>query len=215
MNFRPNRVLTRVITTFGLTTLAAGVFAQSNVPPEQRPRPDTSATALTQRPSMDGLVAGDSAWSGVVPTTGFTQIQPVVGQSASQRTEIFLGYTDDALYVGVIAYDENPSNIIVADSRRDSSLDETDSIRFVIDGLLDRQNGYLFGTNPAGVQYDAQIIKEGTTGNFGSGGGGFNLNWDGSWSVEATITDEGWSAEFEIPFTTLRYGERRPTGLGY
>lgn len=207
MKLRSKRLLMRVVTAFGLMTLTTVAVAQAYVPPEQRPRPEASATALTQQPTLDGLVAGDSAWSGVVPATGFTQIQPVVGQEASQRTEIFLGYTDTALYVGVIAYDENPENIIVADSRRDSSLDETDSIRFVIDGLLDRQNGYLFGTNPVGLQYDAQIIKEGTTGNFGSGGGGFNLNWDGSWNVEARITEDGWSAEFEIPFTTLRYGD--------
>lgn len=49
-------------------------------------------------------------------------------------------------------------------SRRDSGLDETDSFRIIIDGLLNRQNGYVFGTNPAGIEYDAQVIKEGLTG---------------------------------------------------
>ena len=197
--------------------VAAGAYAQSDVPPEQRPRPVTSAMELSQTPSLDGLVAGDSAWEGVVPTSGFTQIQPSEGRDATRKTDVFMGYTDSALYVGVIAYDPDPSTIIVADSRRDSSLDETDSFRIIIDGLLDRQNGYLFGTNPAGVEYDAQVIKEGSTGQFGSGGGGFNLNWDGSWNVEARITEEGWSAEFEIPFTTLRYGkgEERAWGINF
>lgn len=171
-----------------------------------------AASELPQSPNLDGLVLGDSAWEGVVPASGFTQIQPIEGVPATGRTEVFMGYTETALYVGVVAYDDDPSSIIVADSRRDSSLDDTDSFQIIIDGLLDRQNGYLFGTNPAGVEYDAQVIKEGSTGNFGSGGGGFNLNWDGSWNVEARITDLGWSAEFEIPFTTLRYsggGEQR------
>jgi len=153
------------------------------------------------------MVVGDSAWEGVVPTTGFTQIQPNEGRDATRKTDVFIGYTNTALYIGVVAYDDDPSTIIVADSRRDSSLNETDSFRIIIDGLLDRQNGYLFGTNPAGVQYDAQVIKEGATGNFVSAGGGFNLNWDGSWDVEARLTDAGWAAEFEIPFTTLRYGK--------
>lgn len=214
MNVGSIRPVVRVLAVLGIATFVSSAFAQSNVSPEQRPRPSTAATALAQKPTLDGMVAGDPAWSGVVPTSGFTQIQPVVGRDASQKTEVFIGYTESALYVGVIAYDDDPSNIIVADSRRDSSLDETDSIRFVIDGLLDRQNGYLFGTNPAGVQYDAQIIKEGSTGNFGSGGGGFNLNWDGSWNVEARITDEGWVAEFEIPFTTLRYGNEEEQDWG-
>lgn len=191
----------------GCVVAASNVLAQSSTSPAQRPRPITSATELTQAPNLDGVIAGDAAWAGVVPTTGFTQTQPVEGSNATQKTEVFIGYTSMALYIGVIAYDDDPSTIIVADSRRDSSLDETDSFQFVIDGLMDRQNGYLFGTNPAGIQYDAQVVKEGSTGNFGSGGGGFNLNWDGSWTVQARLTDAGWAAEFEIPFTTLRYGK--------
>jgi len=202
-----NKSLLRGIATVGLTVLVANVFAQSTTPPAERPRPVATATKLAEEPNLDGMVLDDAAWAGVVPTTGFTQIQPIEGQDASQKTEVFIGYTETALYVGVIAYDEDPSNIIVADSRRDSSLDETDSFRFVIDGLLDKQNGYLFGTNPAGIQYDAQVIKEGSAGGFGTGAGGFNLNWDASWNVEARITDTGWAAEFEIPFTTLRYGK--------
>ncbi len=182
--------------------LAAQPFAA----PEQRPRPVTQAAALGTAPVLDGVVAGDPAWENVVPASGFSQVQPNEGYPATKKTEVFIGYTDTSLYIGMVAYDDDPESIIVADSRRDSSLDETDSFQVIIDGLLDRQNGYLFGTNPAGVEYDAQVIKEGSTGQFGSGGGGFNLNWDGSWNVEARITDIGWSAEMEIPFTTLRYG---------
>ncbi len=182
-------------------------LAQLDVAPEQRARPIMQASKLSSAPNLDGLVAGDASWEGVVPTTGFTQVQPNEGYPATKKTEVFIGYTDTAVYIGVIAYDDDPSTIIVTDSRRDSELDETDSFQVIIDGLLDRQNGYLFGTNPAGMEYDAQVIKEGSTGQFGSGGGGFNLNWDGSWNVEAAITDIGWSAEFEIPFTTLRYGK--------
>jgi hypothetical protein len=72
--------------------------------------------------------------------------------------------------------------------------------------LLDRQNGYVFGTNPASVAYDGQVTKEGVAGAVSSGGGGFNLNWDGNWTVQSRIGEHGWSAEFEIPFRTLRYG---------
>ena len=196
----------RGIATVGLLVAYSNAVAQLNVAADQRPRPSVVATELADKPDLDGMVVGDSAWEGVVPTTGFTQIQPNEGRDATQKTEVFIAYTNTALYIGVMAYDDDPSTIIVADSRRDSSLDETDSFQIIIDGLLDRQNGYLFGTNPAGLQYDAQVIKEGS-GDFGSGGGGFNLNWDGSWNVEARITDAGWSAEFEIPFTTLRYGK--------
>ncbi len=198
----------RLQAAFALLALACGnaALAQTDVPPEERPRPLMQATALETAPVVDGIVVGDPAWEGLLPATGFTQVQPIEGAPATQDTAVYIGYTNTALYIGVMAYDDNPGNIIIADSRRDSPLDETDSFQVIIDGLKDRQNGYLFGTNPAGVEYDAQVVKEGSTGQFGSGGGGFNLNWDGSWTVEATITEQGWSAEFEIPFTTLRYG---------
>jgi hypothetical protein len=89
-------------------------------------------------------------------------------------------------------------SIIIADSRRDSSLSESDSFQIIFDGHLDRQNGFIFGTNPLGMEYDAQITREGED-------KGFNINWDGSWQVRSRITEIGWSAEFAIPFRTLRY----------
>ena len=167
--------------------------------------PDMSAHKLLIAPLIDGVVVGDEAWAGSIPATGFQQVQPNDGQSASQKTEVFIGYSDTSLFIGVVAFDDNPAGIIVTDSRRDSSLEDTDAFLVVIDGLLDRQNGFMFGTNAAGIEYDAQITKEGT-GDFGSGGGAFNLNWDSSWTVKSQIGDYGWSAEFEIPFRTLRYG---------
>ena len=165
------------------------------------------AVALDSAPTVDGIVSGDATWSSVPPASGFWQVQPNDGLPATQRTDVYVGYTSDALYIGVMAHDDDPSGIIVSDSRRDSSLEDTDAFLIIIDGLLDRQNGYVFGTNAASIEYDGQVTKEGSGDNFGSGGGAFNLNWDGSWTVQARVTDDGWSAEFEIPFATLRYGQ--------
>ena len=122
-----------------------------------------------------------------------------------KKTEIYIGFTDTALHIGVVAYDDEPFEIITTDTRRDSSLDDTDAIKIAIDGLLDRQNAFVFGTNSAGLQLDGQVNREGA-GQFISGGdSGLNLNWDAPWTVEAAISDIGWSAEFEIPFSSLRY----------
>ena len=168
-------------------------------------RPSLHAERLSVAPTIDGHVLGDEAWRGLQPATGFTQIQPDEGEPASQRTEVFVGYTDDTLYVAVVAYDTDPSAIVASDSRRDASLDDSDSFRMIIDGFKDRQNGLVFGTNPAGIQYDGQLVKE-STGFTSASGSGFNLNWDAPWEVEAVIGEFGWSAEFEIPFRSLRYG---------
>ena len=134
-------------------------------------------------------------------------MRPFEGRSASQRTEVFVGYTEDTLYIGVICYDEDPSKLIISDTRRDSNLGEVDSFKVIIDSFLDRQNGFIFGTTPGAVEYDGQVVKEGSS-RFGSGGGGFNKNWDAAWVVQAQVNEQGWSAEFAIPFKSLRYGTK-------
>jgi hypothetical protein len=204
----------RVLVAAVLLTAAANpVLAQA--PSSQTPRPVGQATALTTPPAIDGNVAGDAAWQGANKIDGFWQIQPSAGQAASQRTDVFVGFTADALYIGVIAYDDEPLAIIATDSRRDSSLDDTDSFRVLIDGLLDRQNGYVFGTNPAGVEFDGQVVREGQNQIISGGEGGLNLNWDTSWTVRAALSDIGWSAEMEIPFASLRFGASEVQTWGF
>ena len=180
--------------------------------------PLARAQRVVGPPEIDGRVLGDPIWDDVVPVMGFRQTTPNEGQPASERTEVRIVYSDDTLYFGVVCYVTDPDTIIVSDSRRDTPLNETDSFRIVIDTYLDRQNGFVFGTNPAGLEYDGQVINEGQgSGGFGGGGGGrpgsqqggsgggFNLNWDGAWQVRASISEIGWTAEFAIPFRTLRY----------
>jgi hypothetical protein len=177
------------------------------------PRPSGRAATVTVAPTIDGDVLGDAAWSSAVPMSGFWQEQPFEGQPSTERTEVRIVVTAEALFVGVVCYDSDPSGIIVSDARRDAPLDETDSFRLILDTYRDRQNGFVFGTNPAGIEYDGQVTNEGQGGGglsnaqmqMGGSGSGFNLNWDGAWQVRARISDIGWSAEFAIPFRTLRY----------
>ena len=166
---------------------------------------EMDAIPLGQAPVIDGDVLSDAAWPAGREAVRFWQVRPNDGQPSSQETLVHIGYTDTALYVGVVAFDDDPSGIIISESRRDPDLDDTDAVLFVIDGLLDRQNGYVFGTNPAGSEFDGQVSKDGSGGFFGTSGG-FNENWDGSWTVQTQVGEFGWSAEFEIPFRTLRYG---------
>ena len=175
---------------------------------------------------MDGNVLADPAYDDAVVTTGFRQNTPDEGQRASERTEVRIVYTDDTVYFGVVCYVADPRTIIVANSRRDSSLNDTDSFQIILDTFLDQQNGFIFGTNPAGVEYDGQVTNEGQgSGRLGGGGGrqqrgsggGFNLNWDGVWQISTQVSDIGWTAEFAIPFRTLRYpgGVTQAWGLNF
>ena len=168
------------------------------------------AIGVQTAPVIDGEVRNDPVWQAITPTGGFTQTRPDAGQPASQITEVRVVYTADAIYFGFICFDNDPATIVVADSRRDANLYETDSLQIILDTYLDEQNGFIFGTNPTGLEYDGQLSRAGDGGALlsqavGGAGGGFNINWDAVWEVKTSMGDFGWSAEFRIPFKTLRY----------
>ncbi len=179
---------------------APGVRAQEET---AGARPVLRAVRAEVAPVVDGEVVGDPGWAGAPAAGGFVQTAPDQGRPASERTEVFVVFTDETLYLGVVCHDREPGRIVVADSRRDSSLAETDAFQVVLDTFRDNQSGFVFGTNPAGIEYDGQLRGEGG-GGFGSAGG-FNRNWDGVWEVKAKISEIGWSAELAIPFRTLRF----------
>jgi hypothetical protein len=154
-----------------------------------------SAVRITAPPTIDGLLE-DEAWDRANPVAGFVQAEPLEGQPASESTEIRLVYDDEAIYVGVTLHDSDPSQIVTTDSRRDASLEQMDSFQMILDTFGDKQNGFVFGTNAAGIQYDAQVRDQGDA----------TETWDGSWDVQTNMTGTGWTAEFRIPLRTLRYG---------
>src|SRR5688572_4042341 len=208
----PKRLL--VITSihlFSVAVAAAQPGANATAPPAAANV--AIATRAAEPPTIDGDVLGDPAWAQATPITTFWQEQPNEGQPASERTEVRVVFTADTLYIGAVLYDSDPSAIVVSDARRDAPMDDTDSFQMILDTYRDRQNGFVFGTNPAGIEYDGQVTNEGQGGGglgfgqmqSGGSGAGFNINWDAAWTVRAKTTDQGWSAEFAIPFRTLRY----------
>ena len=197
----------------------APLFAQSKstfTPPQWQ------VAALEAAPVLDGNILDDLQWKNVTPISQLTQVTPDYGKPVSEKTEIRLGLTDNTLFIAVICYDSNPKDIVVSDSRRDADLSDEDSFLFILDTYNDQQNGFLFGTNSDGMQYDAQIDNEGE-GNFSAnrqqGGvvGGTNINWDASWEVRTKKGDYGWSAEFAIPLKSIRFlaGKERTWGINF
>jgi hypothetical protein len=155
---------TLVPMSIAIALLAPASLALAQEPHERLDRPAMSAIRIDNPPLLDGIVGGDPAWETIQPSSGFIQTSPDEGQPASQRTELRVAYTDDTLYVGIICFDDNPDAIIINDNRRDANLAESDSLRIIFDTYHDRQNGLVFGTNPAGLQYDGQVIREGSRG---------------------------------------------------
>ena len=201
---------------FGLIVAAFMIpsfsFAQSStVPTVTAGKLDASA----EGPIIDGRVT-DQVWQSVEPYATFTQQDPIEGAPASEKTEVRVIVGKGNVYVGIIAFDSDPSKIIVSQARRDASLSETDSIVMVFDTFNDSQNAFVFGTNPLGIEYDGQVAREGQSSGVSLGAGtaagtqrggisAFNPNWDGDWTVRSQITERGWEAELAIPLKTLRY----------
>lgn len=203
-----------------LTLFFISVSAQVST---NSPRPSITAIKLDQDPTVDGNVLTDDVWQKVEPITSLTQIRPNFGAAASENTEVRVAYSNSVFYVAVVCYDKDPSSIVVSDSRRDADLSDEDSFLFIVDTYNDQQNGFLFGTNSNGMEYDAQIDNEGV-GNFNQnrqqqGGviGGTNLNWDASWQVKTETGGYGWSAEFAIPLRSLRFsgGDNQTWGINF
>jgi hypothetical protein len=197
------------------------------------------AYRMAEPPNLDGRV-NEPEWQKMEPVTGFIQQLPNEGRPATERTEVRIGFDDDNLYLGIICFDSEPANIVVTQNRRDGSLVDTDSIQILLDTFHDKHNGFIFGTSPTGIEYDAQVSKGGqgreglgaparaggqggsTTGTSSTAptgsqlnAGALNLNWDGVWKVKSQITERGWESEIAIPFKTLRYwpGSGRSWGL--
>ena len=158
-------------------------------------------------------------WGDAEVISNFIQSWPLEGAPASEHTEVRVAYDEEAIYVGAWLYDSEPSQIVVGEQRRDANLTRFDAFLLILDTYHDRENGFVFATNPGGIEHDGQVIDEGRQTGRGRGGargnrgrqqggaqGGFNVNWDGSWTVSTDRDDRGWYAFFRIPFSTLRYG---------
>lgn len=171
-------------------------------------------TNPSQQVTIDGKL-DESVWREAELFTGFTQREPAQGAPASERTEVRIFTDDQAIYVGAWLYDRRAAEIVPGEKVRDGQLTNSDYVGLIFDTFRDRQNGFVFATTPAGIEYDGQVTREGEGGGVFQTGqsraqsgaiGGFNLNWDGSWAVATSRDSLGWYAEFRIPFTTLRYG---------
>ena len=212
-NFVRTACASAFTTALAVTLVAAPLWAQSAAAPPTRA---LRATHLSgPAPTIDGLV-DDDVWTGVTPFGEFVQQDPREGEAATEKTEVRLAYDAQNLYIGVVAFDTDPGGIIYTQSKRDADLTDSDSIQFIFDTYNDHQNGFVFGTNPSGVEYDGQVAGEGSTGSSaitGVGGrgstrgglGAFNANWDADWTVRSQVTARGWEAELAIPLKTLRY----------
>ncbi|HEU0012852.1 MAG TPA: DUF5916 domain-containing protein [Longimicrobium sp.] len=178
--------------SLALLAHAAPAAAQGNAHTTgQSPR--VQAVARTSPIVIDGRL-DDAAWQGAPAASEFTQQDPNEGQPATQRTEIRLAYDAEALYIGARMFDTEGARGVRTNLARRDQNPGGDYIQFVLDTYHDHTGRTIFTTNPSGVKYDA-----------GQASPYADPSWDPVYVVESRIDSLGWTAEFKIPFSQLRF----------
>jgi hypothetical protein len=158
------------------------------------------AVRVDRAPRLDGTL-DDALWQSAKPIIDFRQREPREGDPATEKTEVRILYTRHAVYFGIHCYDSAPTRIVATELRRDVSQDLDDHFEVLINSNHDRRGGYVFEINPLGTQSDGLVVEEQS----GSEGTDFDSGWDGVWISEARITQDGWTATIEVPFSTLNF----------
>jgi len=143
---------------------------------------------------IDGVL-DESQWANALLIEDFHQYEPVEYAEPSQRTQVRVFYTDDALYIGSFFEEPAPSLISANIMRQGQSLASDDILAVILDPYLDRRNGYRFEVNANGVRWEG-LFQNVTD---------IEGNWDGIWQADASRVANGWYSEMRIPFQTISF----------
>jgi hypothetical protein len=189
----------------GLTFLLAPALgaAQGSGPwpidVEAAPRPEVRATRATTPITLDGVL-DEAAWALAPVLDGFIQSRPDRGHPVTERTEARILYDGQYLYIGVELYDREPDRLVIPSLEQDFESGNSDIFGITLDTFLDRRNAFMFLVNPAGAVKEAQDFDDSRQ---------ENAAWEGIFEVRTTIHERGWTVEWAIPFSTVRFDPSR------
>ena len=151
------------------------------------------ATAAAQPPIIDGKDE-DAIWKTATAVRGFRVFDPKEDGDPTFPTEVRFAYDAENLYVFARMFDPHPDSIVALLSRRDVKT-TSEQVKIMIDSYHDRRTGYEFAVNPVGVKRDYYTYDDGRE----------DITWDAVWDVDTRIDSLGWTAEFRIPLSQIRY----------
>jgi hypothetical protein len=153
------------------------------------------AVRVDRAPTIDGDLS-DAVWNGVEVIDKLVQQEPHFGAPASDRTEVRLVYDSEAIYVAARCYEADPSKRVanILAYRDDLVQNKDDVIRVSFDPFHDHRRAYAFSVNSLNTKNEGYVDNR-----------AFNHNWNEVWDVQTRIHEDGWSAEFRIPFRILRF----------
>jgi hypothetical protein len=145
---------------------------------------------------IDGEL-NESVWMKCEPAADFWQNFPADTGHALSKTQAFVTYNDNFIYIAAICYDTIQKPFVIQSLKRDFSYPVSDCFVVTLDPISDKTNGFSFGVNPYGVQREGLISS--------GGGQGVTTDWDNRWYSEVKRYKDKWTVEMAIPFKTLRY----------
>ncbi len=166
-------------------------FAKHNAPESARRLPGPERTE--RAPRIDGNDE-DETWRNATSISEFRQWEPTENGDPSFRTEARIAYDSRNLYVFVRAHDPHPDSVLSVLQRRDG-MALSDDIIIGIDSYNDKRTGYMFRLTPAGTMSDGYMFNDGNE----------DWGWNAVWEGAAQIDSLGWTAEYRIPLSQLRY----------
>src|SRR6266581_3346673 len=172
-----------------------------------KPAPLTTTTVVATRALVAPVIDGkddDAVWREAPAITRFREFSPREDGDPRFATEAKLAYDDRNFYAFVRAFDPHPDSILKLLARRDIRVC-CDQIKIVIDSYHDRRTGYEFAVNPGGVKRDYAIYDDNNE----------DETWDGVWEVATQVDSLGWTAEFRIPLSQLRYAHQASNVFGF
>jgi hypothetical protein len=145
---------------------------------------------------IDGELS-EPAWLESATASDFFMVLPMDTSKAQVKTEVKLTYDEDNLYLIAVCHHALPGPYIVESLRRDFAFGKNDNFLLFMDTFDDQTNGFSFGANAAGAQWDGLMYE----------GSKVDLNWDNQWTSVVKNYDDKWIFEAAIPFKTIRFKE--------
>ena len=184
------KILGLLLSLLLLSDASAQVYNNQN-----HPSKILEAFRLQENVRVDGRLT-ENVWQNE-GVSDFTQRDPIEGNEPTQKTVVWVGFDDDAIYIAAKLYDSAPDSIVSRLARRDESV-ASDQFEFQVDPWLDHRTGFFFRVSVSGAIRDGILFND-------------ELNdetWDGVWESATTIEDDGWNVEMRIPFSQLRFPEK-------
>jgi hypothetical protein len=200
----------RVFTFLLVLLSSAAAHAQAPIaidgpPPPEAPemiardasgRATVRAIKLARPLTLDGRL-DEEIYQRYQPFGGLIQVAPEYGATMSERSDIWIMYDTENIYLACRCWDSEPADKWIANElRRDTNqLRQNDHVGVMFDTFYDRRSGFAFYTNPLGARADYSVVDEGAP----------NSDWNPVWQSRVGRFEGGWTVEMAIPFKSLRY----------